>query len=115
MLIAATQSRPGRMPKITERRSYANKSLGKEFASNTSLRRRVAKWTAECHQNAFLPLRFMCRGRKKRRLQFTIWMSGTGNVRRAIHWLFSGIVSVILIVQLSFERWTLEKHSIFGE
>jgi hypothetical protein len=52
---------------------------------------------------------------KKRRLQFTIWMSGTGNVRRAIHWLFSGIVSVILIVQLTFERWTLEKHSIFGE
>jgi len=65
MLIAARQSRPGRMPKITERRSYANKSLGKEFASNTSLRRRVAKWTAECHQNAFLPLRFMCRGRQK--------------------------------------------------
>ena len=56
-----------------------------------------------------------CVAAEKRRLQFTIWMSGTGNVRRAIHWLFSGIVSVILIVQLSFERWTLEKHSIFGE
>ena len=65
MLIAAGQSRPGRMPKITDRRSYANKPLGKEFASNTSLSRRVAKWTAECHQNAFLPLRFMCRGRQK--------------------------------------------------